>query len=190
MEAPSRTVFAFGVDGVAECLPVASLPRSCIFAIQYSVSRLFIFSGHRQRFYRGSDLAHLRSWVTLQCALALGGCVCFASACPASFRPPLCRRISICLIALLSSGNAIGAEIGLRRLVANRLMTLEALVEGFLIPPPWGITPTLGLLASPSPGKTVNAIRRRQKSLNFFKKGGCQNFWFRYYISLPTRRKR
>ena len=34
------------------------------------------------------------------------------------------------------------------------------------------------------------AILGWQKSSNFFKKGGCQEFWFRYYISLPTRRKR
>ena len=46
MEAPARTVFAIDVDGVPECPFGASLPRSCIFAIQYG-AQLFIFSGHR-----------------------------------------------------------------------------------------------------------------------------------------------
>ena len=46
---------------------------------------------------------------------------------------------------LLSSGNATGADVGLLRLVANISMTLEFLVEGPLIPSPWGITPALGI---------------------------------------------
>ena len=50
----------------------------------------------------------------------------------------------------------------------------------------WGICSKVGV----SSGKTVVSILGWQKSSNFFKKGGCQEFWFRYYISLPTRRKR
>ena len=124
---PVRTVFAIDVDGVPECLRGASLPRSCNFCDPircFSAIHLFWASAALLS-------GHLFAWQAhAQRPFAL--CVAGASS----------VTLSSCL---LSSGNATGADVGLLLLVANISMTLESLVEGPLIPSPWGITPALGI---------------------------------------------
>lgn len=83
---------------------------------------------------------------TLQCALVSGHVFALQAHAQRPFALCVAGASSVTLSScLLSSGNATGADVGLLRLVANISMTLEALVEGSLIPSPWGITPALGV---------------------------------------------
>lgn len=83
---------------------------------------------------------------TLQCALVSGHLFAWQAHAQRPFALCVAGASSVTLSScLLSSGNATGADVGLLRLVANISMTLESLVEGPLIPSPWGITPALGI---------------------------------------------
>lgn len=143
---PVRTVFAIDVDGVPECLRGALLPRSCNFCDPircFSAIHLFWASA---ALLSGLSTCSFAFLGTLQCALVSGHVFALQAHAQRPFALCVAGASSVTLSScLLSSGNATGADVGLLRLVANISMTLESLVEGPLIPSPWGITPALGI---------------------------------------------